>query len=148
MTPPAHEMLNTTFSVTPSAARRLPPRLWIHPEGASARGIADGDWMVVFNDLGRLHLVARVTTDVRPGLTLCEFNFRGADVPGPGNLNHLAHGDPVAPRGCAGPAGRVPHHPPTESGGGDAAADKPALREPMWPRIDEAQGIRPLVGVR
>jgi anaerobic selenocysteine-containing dehydrogenase len=38
-----HEVLNTTFSATPSAARRLPPRFWIHPEDATARGNADGD---------------------------------------------------------------------------------------------------------
>lgn len=102
MTPPAHEVLNTTFSATPSATRRLPPRLWIHPEDAAARGIADGDRVAVYNDLARLQLVARVTTDVRPGLTLCESNFRSRDFPGVENLNHLAHGDPVAPRG--GPA--------------------------------------------
>ncbi|MDD3447531.1 MAG: molybdopterin dinucleotide binding domain-containing protein, partial [Gammaproteobacteria bacterium] len=71
-------------------------------EDAAARGIADGDRVAVYNDLARLHMVARLTTEVRPGLTLCESNFRSGDFPGGGNLNHLAHGDPVAPRG--GPA--------------------------------------------
>jgi len=57
------------------------------------------------------------------------------------------HGGCARSRDCAGPAARVPHHPPTETGDGEAAADNPAIREPMWPPIDEAQGIRPLVGV-
>lgn len=40
----------------------------INPSDAQARGISDGDTVNVFNDRGSIHLVARVTSGIRPGV--------------------------------------------------------------------------------
>ncbi|MBF0270945.1 MAG: molybdopterin-dependent oxidoreductase [Magnetococcales bacterium] len=101
MTPPALEVLNTTFTGTLDADKR-PPRLWIHPEDAQKRGIVEGDRVAVFNGVGQLTMVARVTGDVGVGMTLCESNQpAGAFAEGIG-LNALSHACPTAPDG--GPA--------------------------------------------
>jgi len=46
------------------------PELWlaIHPADAAARGIADGDEVRVFNDLGEVHCRARVSDRLREGV--------------------------------------------------------------------------------
>ncbi|MBF0425184.1 MAG: molybdopterin oxidoreductase family protein [Magnetococcales bacterium] len=102
MTPPAHDVLNSTFTAAEEARRRRgPPRLWIHPDDAQARGIEDGAPVSVFNDLGGLTMTAKITSDVRPGLCLCESNYHGAEFPEGVSLNALTHGDRVAPAGGA-----------------------------------------------
>ncbi|MFO7693190.1 MAG: molybdopterin-dependent oxidoreductase [Vicinamibacterales bacterium] len=45
-----------------------PHVLDIHPDDARARGIADGARAMVWNDRGRIELVARVTPGIRPGV--------------------------------------------------------------------------------
>ncbi|MBF0153101.1 MAG: molybdopterin-dependent oxidoreductase [Magnetococcales bacterium] len=102
MTPPAHDVLNTTFTVAERAHRRRGhPTLWIHPGDAASRGIKDGSPVSVFNDLGGLTMTAKLTTDVRPGLCLCESNYHGSEFPEGISLNALTHGDRVAPAGGA-----------------------------------------------
>ena len=46
-----------------------PQRLWIHPEDAKARGIKDGDLVLVYNDRGRLKVPAFVTCRIKKGVT-------------------------------------------------------------------------------
>ncbi|MEO5345797.1 MAG: molybdopterin-dependent oxidoreductase [Magnetococcus sp. YQC-9] len=101
MTPPALDLLNSTFSMT-ERARRQPPTLWIHPEDADQRGIVDGDRVAVYNGVGQLTMRARVTEDVRVGVTLCESNQPAEAFPEGIGLNALTHADRVAPDG--GPA--------------------------------------------
>ena len=43
------------------------PSLWLNPEDAVARGIADGDEVLVFNARGRVRIPARVTRRIVPG---------------------------------------------------------------------------------
>ena len=103
MTPPSSLVLNSTFCQTPTVRRsRLPPLLWIHSQDAIARGIADGDGVRVYNDLGELSMTAKVTDAVRPGLCLAESNYAASDFKEGVSLNALCHADPVAPAG--GPA--------------------------------------------
>ncbi len=45
-----------------------PHVLDIHPDDAQARGIADGSRVAVWNDRGRIELIARVTPGIRPGV--------------------------------------------------------------------------------
>jgi len=45
-----------------------PHVLDVHPADASARGITDGARVAVWNDRGRIELVARVTPGIRPGV--------------------------------------------------------------------------------
>ncbi|GAB0056415.1 Formate dehydrogenase H [Candidatus Magnetaquicoccaceae bacterium FCR-1] len=101
MTPPAMEVLNSTFSGT-ARAQRHPPLLWINPADAQRRGIEDGDRVAVYNGVGRLTMRARITTEVRAGLTLCESNQPATAFPERIGLNALSHATRVAPDG--GPA--------------------------------------------
>ena len=40
----------------------------IHPDDAQARGIAEGDEVRVFNQLGEVHCLADITPEIRPGV--------------------------------------------------------------------------------
>jgi anaerobic selenocysteine-containing dehydrogenase len=103
MAPPAHDVLNTTFTATERAAQKHgPPQLVLHPVDANARRINDGDLVSVFNARARLTMTARVSDEVLPGLCLCEANHLGAAFPEGVSLNALSHDHPVAPAG--GPA--------------------------------------------
>jgi anaerobic selenocysteine-containing dehydrogenase len=42
--------------------------LKIHPDDAQARGIAEGDEVRIFNDLGEVHCLANITPEMRPGV--------------------------------------------------------------------------------
>ncbi len=46
------------------------PRLRIHPEDASKRGIENGDTVRVFNERGSVVLRAELTDDMRPGIVI------------------------------------------------------------------------------
>ncbi|PWH17562.1 MAG: dimethyl sulfoxide reductase subunit A [Anaerolineae bacterium] len=46
----------------------FPQRVFINPLDAAARGIADGDWVRVWNERGQLVLPARVTPRILPGV--------------------------------------------------------------------------------
>jgi anaerobic selenocysteine-containing dehydrogenase len=63
---PRHQFLNTTFVNVDSLRRDAKPEVMVHPHDAAARGIGEGDRLVVRNDRGAFHGVARVTDAVRP----------------------------------------------------------------------------------
>ena len=63
---PRHQFLNTTFVNIDALRRDAAPEVMVHPHDAAARGIANGDRLVVRNDRGSFHGVARVTDAVRP----------------------------------------------------------------------------------
>jgi len=44
--------------------------LEMHPDDARARGIADGDAVLAFNELGEVEVKARLSTSVRPGVVV------------------------------------------------------------------------------
>ncbi len=69
LSPSAHYFLNTNFANVERMVRRQGEiRLLMHPDDAAARGIADGDWVRVWNERGELRLRAHVAADVRPGV--------------------------------------------------------------------------------
>lgn len=45
-----------------------PQVVWVNSADASARGIANNDWVEVFNERGRVQLQARVTARIAPGV--------------------------------------------------------------------------------
>lgn len=69
ISPPAHEFLNSTF-VNVASLRRAAgkPTLEIHADDATARGIAGGMRVSIFNDRGAFTAEAVVTDRVRPGV--------------------------------------------------------------------------------
>lgn len=74
----ADNYMNSTFANLPGHRRmeeKTDARLEISAEDAAARGIADGDWVEVFNDRGRLKLRALCAASVRPGVVSSRLNW-------------------------------------------------------------------------
>lgn len=72
----ADNFLNSTFCNLPGvASMEQPGLLELSSEDAHSRGISDGDPIRVFNDRGEFHLIARVTTAVRPGVVAARLNW-------------------------------------------------------------------------
>lgn len=61
--------IHASFRVNPLMLQleRGEPVVWLSPADAKARGIADGDRVLVHNDIGRFHIRAKVAAGVRPG---------------------------------------------------------------------------------
>ncbi len=57
-----------TISSTLGELPRPDVKLTMHPEDANARGLAEGDLVRVFNDLGEVHCPLTVSVVVRPGV--------------------------------------------------------------------------------
>jgi anaerobic selenocysteine-containing dehydrogenase len=71
VSPPARHFLNSTFvNVTSLRDVEGEPLLEIHPIDAQARGVQDGQTVVVFNERGRHVCRARVSERPRPGLVV------------------------------------------------------------------------------
>ncbi|MFC6010005.1 molybdopterin-containing oxidoreductase family protein [Nocardia lasii] len=65
----SHYFLNTIFGSNPELRRRAgESSITLHPDDAAARGIADGDAVVVSNARGSFDAVAEVSDRVRPGV--------------------------------------------------------------------------------
>jgi anaerobic selenocysteine-containing dehydrogenase len=88
ISPPAHHFLNSTFSAQPVFVRReSEPCLTIHPQDAAARGIADGQAVVTFNDRGSFEAKARVSDAARPGVVVGLSIWWAKMCPGGRNAN-------------------------------------------------------------
>jgi len=87
----------------PLLARVDPDDVWMHPDDAAARGIADGEKVRVFNDRGATILPARVTDRIARGIVSIKegaWFTPGADgVDTEGCANALTH-DRSAPSGA------------------------------------------------
>jgi len=69
VTPAGHHFVTSTFANHRELRRREgEPFIELNPEDAAARGIADGEPVVVENARGGCRLMARVTDAVRPGV--------------------------------------------------------------------------------
>lgn len=90
LSPAAHHFLNTTFSNLPSLQRgEKEPRIWIHPQDAELREIADGDWLRVWNRRGDARLKAVVSENVKPGVAWSPSLWWQRDSPCNRNVNAL-----------------------------------------------------------
>ncbi|RCX19173.1 anaerobic selenocysteine-containing dehydrogenase [Fontibacillus phaseoli] len=73
VSPPNHSFLNSTFgNVEKLKALEKSPLLQIHPEDAAARGIEDGDEVVVWNDRGSYQVKAAVESKMLPGTVVSQ----------------------------------------------------------------------------
>ena len=72
ITPPAHSFCNSSFGYSELARRREKgePNVLVHPDDAG--DIESGDEVELFNENGRLRILATVTTDTRPGTVVAE----------------------------------------------------------------------------
>jgi anaerobic dimethyl sulfoxide reductase subunit A len=67
-TPKSRARTHSIHGNQPGLARVDPDTVWMHPGDAAARGIANGQQVRVFNDIGATLLPARVTDRIAPGV--------------------------------------------------------------------------------
>ena len=81
LTPKHHQrFLNSGYSQLPGHGRREGgPFVELDPADAAARGIVEGDCVVVRNDRATLRLPARLTNRLRPGVVAIPFGWWTAD---------------------------------------------------------------------
>ena len=85
----AHHFVSSSLANVPKlAALEGTPYVEINPEDAAARGIADGDDVVVENARGWCRLRAVVTDDVPPGVAVSPKGFWGIHSPYDRNINN------------------------------------------------------------
>ena len=70
ITPASDRRTTSTFGGL--AANDATPLLEMHPLDAAARGLRDGAWVKVWNDLGEVHLPLVITSAIRPGVVCSE----------------------------------------------------------------------------
>ncbi|MBN1529211.1 MAG: molybdopterin oxidoreductase family protein [Thermoleophilaceae bacterium] len=80
VTPKTHLFLNSTFAnqARQHSAQPEPP-LFVHPDDAAARGIADGALVRVYNDRGEFTCAAHVSDDARPGVLVAPMGWWNRD---------------------------------------------------------------------
>jgi anaerobic selenocysteine-containing dehydrogenase len=89
-TTPALYSLNSTFmDRSDLAPKRGPLRVRLAPADAAARGLADGDRAVAFNELGEVPLRVQVTESVPAGVAVVEGVHWHRDTEGGRNINVL-----------------------------------------------------------
>lgn len=81
LTPAAKHFLNSTFNQVEKLRRwEREPTLFLHPEDAKERGIADGEMVRVYNDRGSLLLRARIENKTARGVAVSPSIWREANV--------------------------------------------------------------------
>ena len=92
VTPKSRYRVHSQHSNIPWFREREEQALWIHPDTAATRGIADGDLVLVRNARGRVRVPARVTPDIMPDVVCLlegvwpEVMPDGTDVAGSANM--------------------------------------------------------------
>jgi anaerobic selenocysteine-containing dehydrogenase len=90
LTGAAHHFVSSSFANQEKlAAKEGSPFIELNPADALARGIADGQDVVVENARGWCRLRAHVTEAVRPGVAVAPKGFWGSWSPGGRNVNWL-----------------------------------------------------------
>jgi anaerobic selenocysteine-containing dehydrogenase len=88
ISPPPRHLLNSSFANIASLQQLDPgPALLISPADASARGIADGELVRIFNDRGEHRAQAKVSDRARPGVVVAFSIYWHKQSPGGHNCN-------------------------------------------------------------
>jgi len=88
--PPNKFFLNSSFSQSDRLRQRQrAPTVLLNPEDATARGIADGELVRVYNDRGEAQFVAVLTDDTRLGVVVVEGIWWHKFSPGGRGVNVL-----------------------------------------------------------
>ena len=70
ITPASDKRITSTFGGLGQSDET--PVLEMHPEDAARRGLQEGSWVRIWNELGEVFLPLRITTEVRPGVVSSE----------------------------------------------------------------------------
>ena len=90
LTGAAHHFVSSSFGNLDHHARKEGiPFIELNPADAQARGIADGQTVIVENSRGWCHLQARISNDVNQGVAVAPKGFWGRRSPGGRNVNWL-----------------------------------------------------------
>ncbi|WP_165248955.1 molybdopterin-containing oxidoreductase family protein [Paludisphaera soli] len=88
LSPPRAQFLNSTFAGSPHhRAGAGEPTLEMAVEDAEARGVAEGDWVEVFNSRGAFRARVALTGGVRPGVAVAPGIYWNKHSPGRSNAN-------------------------------------------------------------
>jgi anaerobic selenocysteine-containing dehydrogenase len=86
----ALHFLNSSYANLPRNLKaEREPLLDMHPDDGAARGIADGDWVRIYNDRGSVELRVRIGDRVRPGLVAIPSGWWASRSPGGASANTL-----------------------------------------------------------
>lgn len=77
MTPHARWSIHSTYKTSPTLLRlqRGKPYIMVNPEVAKARGIKDGDDIKLFNELGEVRIMAKISPAVPPDALVMEHGW-------------------------------------------------------------------------
>lgn len=90
ITPPRRQFLNSTFNeIEYLRTQAGEPVIMIHPKDAATRGVEEKMRVRVFNDRGECYLVARLTEDTAPGVTVIEGLYWPRFMPNNRGVNQL-----------------------------------------------------------
>ena len=92
VSPASAQRISSTLLPRGGVRDEAPP-LWMHPDDAAARGLADGQPVCVFNALGQVVLPLRVTDAVPPGVVASEKGAWLATSPTGQTISALASAD-------------------------------------------------------
>ena len=70
ISPASDKRITSTFGGL--AVNDATPALAMHPDDAASRGLAEGEWVRVWNELGEVQLPLQITTVVRRGVVCSE----------------------------------------------------------------------------
>ena len=97
---PRYRVHSQTFNI-PEFMEKEPQALWINTGDAAARGIGDGETVLVSSPQGRMHIPARVTEEIMPGVVcMIEGGWPALDADGmdtAGAVNVLTCTEPTMP---------------------------------------------------
>jgi anaerobic selenocysteine-containing dehydrogenase len=93
LSPASPWQMNSSYGNDPMIRKRLGrPTITLHPHDAVERGLAEGDAVLLSNDIGRLLLTVTVSEVTQPGVGIVHKGRWPSNTPGQANINALVKG--------------------------------------------------------